>query len=928
MRCLGKDVLYFICLFAPAVSLAGPNEDFEKAIQAFNQTEANAAYIHLKNVLQQAPEHIPAKVLMGKVLLNKGYFNEAITEFEEALDNNADIASMLEELATAYLFAGKNEQVLSLGQRYQLAPAQRFDWHLLSAAAQLNMGNIDAAEAQYTAASKLQSESLRLLNSKAALRLKQRNYDEANDLITQALNIDAANPQSLQLRAEWLQLNGNAAAAQQFYEQATELSPQDPLLRRALLRNYVSQQKLDLAEQTIQHILQFTPDDPYALLLAAWLSAIKPQAAAAENSGKQLSDLLWKMSRQQIEAQPSRLYSRALLSYVEGSYEKARSDLHAYLPLAPADLNAVAILARIYMRQNDVNAAIQLLEQHLSHLNAMPELAQLLTTLYITTNKTNKAEQLIASLRLQYPDNAEFAVLHAAVLKKLTQNPQAQQLIKQFEQQHGASLLITTNQALFALESGDFDTALTLANQLLQQAPQNSGYLNFKAAVLIKLQQADAAKVLLQQILQQEPGHLAAQFNLAQIALSEQNNENAIALLEPVVKANQSYKPAPTLLALAYIRSGRLSDAETLLLDTTAVVPYPPADSMLFDLYMQQQKYQDALSIVDKGLERKFLHEPLLWKKAQLLKLLSRNDEAIYQTELLQSLVQDDADKLLRLALLQRELGNSSASEQSLLAAQQSNAKSRLIQLELVNHYLLTEQPLQAEKWLRRLQPYAATDANITMLSADLALLNKDTNKAVLLFKQALRLDPAFQLVWVKLYQLAKNGVDAKGFSLLAQDNLRENKDFNWLRRLLAEHFVNQQQATEAIQQYEILLAAGAYTDDVAVHNNLANLYLPTDAKTALSYAETAVKLAPKHAAALDTYGWILTKTGSYQQALAVLRQANTLDAAEPATRFHLAYTLAQLQRKDEAKTILRQLLADTATFSEKNAAEALLQQL
>ncbi len=924
----GKHLVCGLCLLWSVSTLASVDEDFEMAVQAFGQANPNAAYIHLKNVLQQAPAHIPAKVLMGKVLLHKGYFNEAITEFEEALDGNADIAAMLEELASAYLFAGKYQQVLAIGQRHQLAAAQQFDWHLLSAAAHLNAGSIDEAEAHYAAANKLQSNSVRLLNSKAALRLKQRRYDEADNLITQALQLDTNNPQSLQLRAEWLQLNGNVVKAQAFYERATALSPQDPLLRRALLRNYVSQQKLELAEATVHQILQFTPEDPYALLLAAWLSAVKPHATTSAVAGKQLSDLLWQMSRQQIEAQPSRLYSRALLSYVEGSYEKARSDLIAYIQLAPADLNAVAILARIYMRQQETSSAIQLLEQHISHLNTMPELAQLLTTLYIMTNKANKAEQLIAALRLQYPDNAEFAVLHAAVLKKLVQSAQAQQLISQFEQQHGGSALITTNQALFALENANYDLALSLINTLLDQAPDNSGYLNFKAAVLLKLQQPNAAKQLLQQILQQEPEHRAAQFNLAKIAIAENDANTAILLLEPLVNADSSYKPAPTLLALSYINSGRLADAEALLQKISAVVPYPPADDLLFELYMQQKNYADALAIVNKGLDRRFLDEPLLWKKAQLLKLLTRSSEAVYVTELLRSLVQNDADKLLRLAILQRELANYSGSEQSLIAAQQQQPQARLIQLELVNHYILTQDAGSAAKWLRRLQPHAAKDANITMLSGDLALLKQDTATAVSMFKRALQLDPSFQLVWVKLYQLAKQDVDAKGFSQLAQNTLRTNETFIWLRRLLAEHYVNQQQFSAAIEQYEALLTTGAYADDVALHNNLANLYLPSNSTKALQHAETAVKLAPKHAAALDTYGWILSKTGQHQQALAVLRQANALNAAEPATRFHLAYTLAQLQRQDEAKTILQLLLADSPTFSEKAAAEALLRQL
>src|SRR5690606_4754603 len=153
---IGSVLCLILFLSLSAAVAANPDEDFEKAIQAFSQTNPNAAYIHLKNVLQQAPEHIPAKVLMGKVLLHKGYFSEAITEFEEALTAGADIASMLDELATAYLFAGKNDNVIALGKIYTLAPAQRFDWHLLAAAASLNKDETEHAEQHYAAASALQ----------------------------------------------------------------------------------------------------------------------------------------------------------------------------------------------------------------------------------------------------------------------------------------------------------------------------------------------------------------------------------------------------------------------------------------------------------------------------------------------------------------------------------------------------------------------------------------------------------------------------------------------------------------------------------------------------------------------------------------------------------------------------------------------------
>src|SRR5690606_24865533 len=131
-------IIFLWCLFIiPTALYASADSNYEKALQAFQQNDPQAAYIHLKNVLQQAPGHIPAKVLMGKILLQKGYFNEAITEFEESLHEGADIELMLAELANSYLFTGKHQQVIALGQNYKLSANSQFDWHLFAAAAYL-----------------------------------------------------------------------------------------------------------------------------------------------------------------------------------------------------------------------------------------------------------------------------------------------------------------------------------------------------------------------------------------------------------------------------------------------------------------------------------------------------------------------------------------------------------------------------------------------------------------------------------------------------------------------------------------------------------------------------------------------------------------------------------------------------------------------
>lgn len=53
-------------------SMATTSEDYEKALKAYNVTEYDEAYIHLKNSLQKDPQNLAAKILMGRILLING----------------------------------------------------------------------------------------------------------------------------------------------------------------------------------------------------------------------------------------------------------------------------------------------------------------------------------------------------------------------------------------------------------------------------------------------------------------------------------------------------------------------------------------------------------------------------------------------------------------------------------------------------------------------------------------------------------------------------------------------------------------------------------------------------------------------------------------------------------------------------------------
>ena len=103
--------LFLLSIFI-IFSIEANANNYEKALTAFNNNKIEEAYIHLKNVMQDEPENLSAKVLMGKVLMHKQYFGDGIAVLDEALIEGADVNLFLNELGNALLIAREFQQVI------------------------------------------------------------------------------------------------------------------------------------------------------------------------------------------------------------------------------------------------------------------------------------------------------------------------------------------------------------------------------------------------------------------------------------------------------------------------------------------------------------------------------------------------------------------------------------------------------------------------------------------------------------------------------------------------------------------------------------------------------------------------------------------------------------------------------------------------
>ena len=110
--------------------------------------------------------------------------------------------------------------------------------------------------------------------------------------------------------------------------------------------------------------------------------------------------------------------------------------------------------------------------------------------------------------------------------------------------------------------------------------------------------------------------------------------------------------------------------------------------------------------------------------------------------------------------------------------------------------------------------------------------------------------------------------------------------------------------------------------------NNLAWLYFEEGDSRAVGLAERAYNRAPERAEIIDTYGWLLIKSGRLEKGLSLLEKAAKRSPENGDIRYHLAAGLAEVGEQSRARRELTALLDSGKEFSEKAAARTLLNNL
>lgn len=433
-------------------------------------------------------------------------------------------------------------------------------------------------------------------------------------------------------------------------------------------------------------------------------------------------------------------------------------------------------------------------------------------------------------------------------------------------------------QAELAWAKGDQASAERLADEVIQVDGGNSQALLFRANMRMAKRDADGAIADLRTVLRDQPNSDQTMALMAQAYAAKGELEVAESHWRKAIEVNPSNLGAIAPLFSTLLKRGDTVRAEELLTKSLSANPNNPSVLVLLvTLRSEQKNWAGAEAALNelKNIPRAALAAQML--NGQLAAARGRQPEAIQSFKAVLAQKPDHDEALL-----------------ALVNAHEASGK----RAELIGYMktFIQQNPNNIGAYNTLGVAYKA-DKKLAEAAAILREAIKRNPKAVTTYKLLAGV-LAQQGKLAEVPELLKQGLEATGH----QPELMLE---------LAEYYNGVNERGAAIEIYTELLEKYPGIDDAA--NNLAYLLIEFDQSP--GHIERAVKLterfkASKNPAYLDTYGWVLFKSGKPEAAVEVLKQATQMLPENAEFYFHLGEAYYGAGDDNAAKTALQQSLA------------------
>jgi putative PEP-CTERM system TPR-repeat lipoprotein len=543
-----------------------------------SRTAVEEARKRLLALPDPAPRGAPVLVALGTIDLHEHKFDEAASEFSQALA--IDPKSADAKAASGYLAWAKNDRA-SADASFAAAAALSAPYsrrQLQYAEFEVRIGKIDAAKKQLEATTLKAPRYLSAWVMLSQIAGQQKNYDEGLEDVAKVLAIDAENPGALLQKSRLQLAKGDTKDAVSGLEVASKDYPKSVQVDFELAKAYLATGDISKAELSLKRVLGAMPklleaemmladvevkkgDGPTAIAILKKILHDHPDAGAAQlllgQAYRSVGDLndaiatfeklaaaypkdirapiqLGEVYLDQRDTEKAREefekartinpdYDPALehlidLDLMTKNFEEAHRRVNGQIASHPADANAELILARIYLSQRDAAGAETALKRAIELQPVGTRAYALLAGLYLSTNRQNEALADVKADIVAHPKDMQAMMLQGAIQERLKDYAGELATYEKILSIDPNSVAALNNVAfLYGEHLGNLDKALDAAEQAEKLQPDEPHIGDTLGWILYRRHQYARALALLTDSANRQPSDPEVQFHLGMV---------------------------------------------------------------------------------------------------------------------------------------------------------------------------------------------------------------------------------------------------------------------------------------------------------------------------------------------------------------------------------------------------------------------------
>lgn len=916
--------LFLCCLASPA----GAQDEFKDValgLMASNDFDAAIALINQAHEKGQADAE--SYSILADAYLNSGSGIPAEAAIDRARQLGADYAATAVPFAKSLLIQGQFRRALEALRGVSIPEQDRGDALIITGDANFAQNNYDNARRFYQTAVDQFPDDFQAYLGLARLGLKEGDLEQAKTYADQAYLRSNDNTMVQYTRGLLARYAGNSALAEEYFEDAVRLFPENVMANLELAGIRINQQRFEEAEQNLDTVYASTPKNPMALYLSGVILSSRGEYDEAE--------ALLNRARVATENYLPALYVRGLVAYQLENNEVAIELLTRVLQVRPANRTARLALSASYLRlqqpTNAYNTLVPLINQGQDDVGVLAMAAAIL----IAQGETERGRAMYERVALLSGEEGVDAVNNLDTKLAL-----AQFVAGDSENALSTLSLATTSQAAqirdlgvmgsMQLRTRDFDGARITIDKIVAAAPDRALGYNMRGTLEFQQGDFEGAVQSYTQALTRKSDYYTALRNRGLAYMNLRQYDRAENDLERLLEEEPTDTRAKAALGKVLLLNGKAEEAVPYFREAVRLVPQ---SVLLWADYSQ--------ALAEAGNTTRAIEEA----RATAVKA-SENPEILRRMGVL--LLDLDQARAAERPLSRYAAFNYSSGEANLLhgrallrtglfsgarMAFQRAARAKVDQVpgSTINWYLFATEAMgqklvEAENRLPSLRATDRPEDVPASLIGQVFLDKGEPELAASAFREAIQAGATDDLIIGLSRALFATGARQAGIREL--EDYLANADVARLARIeLARRYEQEERYSDAALQYERLLQTGVADADVVA--KLAIVYLRLGNRASTQLAERAFLMAPENPAILDAAGWIaLQADRQTNKAIGYLEKAVRRAPAEATYKYHLGIAYVAKGDRRSARRVLQQALNLDPSFEGADDARRQLQEL